>query len=149
MTQANVEVVRAFEEAMIPGVKDDDGGDARDTFAKIRELLDPEVVFRPAPSLPHGGVHVGFEGFMRMGELLHEHLGLDGDVTFECFDGPGDKVFILLEFVFVSKATGRSAPTKMVEVVTVRDGRIKELEAYYTDTAAIVEAMRESEDADA
>ena len=52
----------------------------------------------------------------------------------------GDGVITLASFTIESRHTGRSVPVRMVEVVTVRDGRIVDLDAYYRDTVPIIQA---------
>jgi len=53
---------------------------------------------------------------------------------------PGDRVITLASWTAVSRHTKRAVPVRMVEVVTVRDGRITELRAYYEDTVPLIEA---------
>ena len=61
-------------------------------------------------------------------------------VQMEYIDGGDDRVITLASWTAVSRHSGRSVPVRMVEVVTVRDGRIKELRAYYEDTVPLIEA---------
>lgn len=61
-------------------------------------------------------------------------------VELEYIDGGGERVITIASWTAVSRHTGRSVPVRMVEIVIVRDGRIKELRAYYEDTVPLIEA---------
>jgi ketosteroid isomerase-like protein len=140
MSQENVEVVKRFETMMVPSLQEEDEATAQGGFEQILELLDENVAFRPTPSLPHGGDWIGHDGFFKLGEAFIAAWELPTGVEFEYLDGGGDKVVILARFDSVSRHTGKTVEFKMVEIVTVRDGKITELVPYYYDTIPIVEA---------
>ena len=140
MSQENVEVVKRFETMMVPSLQAEDEAAAKGGFEQILELLDENVAFRPTPSLPHGGDWIGHDGFLGLGEAFSAAWELPTGVEFEYLDGGGDKVVILARFDCVSRHTGKMVEFKMVEIVTVRDGKITELLPYYYDTIPIVEA---------
>jgi len=140
MSQENVEIVKRFETMMVPSLEEEDESAAQGGFEQILELLDENVAFRPTSVLPHGGDWIGHDGFMKMGEAFSKAWDLVDGVNFEYLDGGGDKVVILASFTITSRETGRSVPVRMVEIVTVRDGKITELVPYYYDTIPIVEA---------
>jgi uncharacterized protein len=141
MSQKNVEVVRRFEELMIPSLESKDSARARGGFEEVLTLLDPDVVFVVASSIPHGGEWVGHEGFMKMCGTFrtawnHIHPG-----HLEYVDAGGDQVIIVIDGVtFQSKETGKTVRHNMIELVTVRDGKITRFVPYYWDTALLVEA---------
>jgi hypothetical protein len=137
--KSNLEVVRQFEDSMVPSLEEEAtsaGGD----FAGILELLDPAVVFRPPPSLPHGGDWTGHNGFVKMGETFGEAWNMARAPTFEFFDVSDGRVLLTASFVLESRETGRTVPVEMVELITVRDGRIVELVPFYRDTVPIATA---------
>lgn len=140
MSQENVEAVKQFEEMMVPSLQEEDEETAKKRFAAILDLLDDEVAFVPCESMPHGGDYIGHEGFVKLGEAFSEAWDLPTGVDFQYLDGGGDKVVILARFDAVSKHTGKSVEFKMVEIITVRDGKILELVPYYYDTVPIKEA---------
>jgi ketosteroid isomerase-like protein len=140
LSKENVEVVKRFESLMVPSLDEKDAAAAERKLDEVLELLDPEVAFHASPSIPHGGDYVGHDRFLQMCEQFRELWNIPGGVDLEYLDAGGDKVVTLASFSFESRHTGRSAPTRMVEVVTVRDGKIKELVAYYFDATTIIEA---------
>ena len=140
MSQENVEVVKRFESLMVPGLEDEDSAAADDRFAQVLALLHPDVAFHATKSIPHGGDYVGYDDFRNMCEQFRDLWSLVGGVELDYVDGGGDKVFTVAAFTMESRHTGRQVPVRMVEVVTVRDGRIAELQAYYQDTVPIIEA---------
>src|SRR5438445_8301860 len=102
MSQENVEVVRRFEESMVPSLEEEAASSEGD-FAKILELLDPEVVFRPPPSVPHGGDWVGHDGFVRMGQAFGQAWNMVERPTFEYLDAGGERVVLIASFVLESR----------------------------------------------
>src|SRR4051794_24716406 len=124
MSQDNVEVVKRFESMMVPSLDDDDPQAAEKGFQEILQLLHPDVAFHATKSIPHGGDYIGYDSFRNMSEQFRELWELVGGVELEYVDGGGDRVFTLASFTMQSRHTGRRVPVQMVEVVTVRDGKI-------------------------
>jgi ketosteroid isomerase-like protein len=140
MSQENVEVVKRFESLMVPSLEEEHAHGAGGGFDEVLKLLHPSVAFHASRSIPHGGDYVGHERFLQMCEQFRELWDLEGGVELEYLDAGEDRVITIASFTITSRHTGRSAPVRMVEVVTVRDGKIVELQAYYEDTAPIVVA---------
>jgi ketosteroid isomerase-like protein len=140
VSQENIDVVKRFEDLMVPGLEETDEAAAAERMKQILEVLDPEVTFYATPSIPHGGTYVGHDAFFKMGEQFRDLWEIGDGVQIEYIDGGGDRVVTLAEWTAVSRHTGRAVPVRMVEVLTIRDGRIKELRAYYEDTVPLIEA---------
>jgi ketosteroid isomerase-like protein len=115
------------------------GGPDRAAFDEIAACLDPEVELHQAPGLPFTGVWRGPEGMERfiavMGELWQSMEFLEQRQLVD-----GDTVVATNRVRFVSRATGRAVVTSIMQLVTIRDGRIREIRPYYWDPAAISEA---------
>lgn len=128
MSQANVALVRRFEELMLLGPQSE-----HEPYKDVLELLAPDVRFRVGPSLPHAGEWTGHDGFLRM-------IGLVGaarrvtDPSFTYLDAGDEHVVVLIAFDHEVVATGERGVTRMVEVITVRDDKIASLDPYYDDT---------------
>ena len=140
VSQENIDVVKRFETLMVPSLEETDHDAARRRQEEILAILDPEVVFFATPSLPHGGTYVGHDAFFKMGEQFRDLWDIADGVEMEYIDGGGDRVITLASWTAVSRHTSRAVPVRMVEVVSVRDGRITELRAYYEDTVPLIEA---------
>lgn len=138
MSQENVEVVRKFEESMVPSLAEEATSGEGD-FQSILALLDTECVFRPPPSIPHGGDWIGHDGFVKMGEAFGEAWNMIEPPKFT-FRDAGDIVLLHATFVLESRETGKRVPVEMVELITVSDGKIVELVPYYRDTVPLSEA---------
>lgn len=137
MSTENVEVVKRFELLMSAR----SGADGSRRLKQVLTLLDENVAFRPSATVPgHGGDWIGHDGFRKMCAAYAETWDPPEGLEFEFLDAGGDKVVILATFTRRSRRTGRSVPIRMVEVVTVRDGKITELVPYFYDTVAMVEA---------
>ena len=141
MSRENVEIVERFEALMGARGGEDEAANRR-RFEEILSLLDEGVAFRPSDSVPgHGGDWIGHDGFLGMCRAYGTVWEPPKDFRVECLDGGGDRVVILAEFTRTARATGRSIPIRMVEIVTVRNGRIVELVPYFHDTVAMREAV--------
>jgi uncharacterized protein len=140
VSQDNVDVVRRFEQLMVPALDESDAEASQQRLERIKAVLDPDVVFHASPSIPHGGTYRGYDAFFKMGEQFRDLWDISAGVELEYIDGGGDKVITLAKWTGVSKLTGRAVPVDMVEVVTVKGGRIAELRAYYEDTVPLSEA---------
>lgn len=94
-----------------------------------------DVVVHEADSIPHGGTHSGREAFVAMLTTLGSTYEIENEKT--VVTDAGDVVLLRMNPTFTSRATGRSATVPTVEVYTVQDGRIVDVDVYYKDTAAL------------
>jgi len=140
VSQENVDVVRRFEQLMVPALEESDAETSDRRLEQVKALLDPDVIFHASPTIPHGGTYRGYEAFFKMGEQFRDLWDISPGVELEYIDGGGDRVITIAKWTGISKLTGRAVPVDMIEVLTIKDGRIKELRAYYEDTAALSEA---------
>jgi ketosteroid isomerase-like protein len=129
---SNAATVRSFYELFIEGRTDD-----------ACRLLHDDFVVREPPGLPYSGEHHGADGFL---ELMRQ-IGESMEVGFEAveFVEGGDKVLTLLTCRFASRSSGESVVTKIIEVFTLRAGRISEMEVFYQDAAAIARLLHGEE----
>lgn len=140
MSQENIDVVKRFEDLMVPSLEETDHDASEQRLRQILDILDPEVTFYATPSIPHGGTYVGHDAFFKMGEQFRDLWEIGDGVQIDYIDGGADRVITLAEWTAISRHTGKSVPVRMVEVLTIRDGRIKELRAFYEDTMSLSEA---------
>jgi len=107
-----------------------------------RELLDPEVIWRPTEGWPEPGPYVGRDAVFRQQEQLRETW--DGDILEPIGDfiDTGDRVLVRLTW----RGTGHGPELNMelTGVFTVRDARICGLE-FFQDHAEALEAAGLSE----
>jgi uncharacterized protein len=137
-----LEVVKRFGELMTRDLSEgDEPQTPEERLQEILAMLDPEVRMPVAESLPYGGDHVGIDGFLKMGEMFGK--------TWKILDGGSDgyadlgnnRVLAFYDPTFQSVVTGRSVSFRMVEILTVRAGRIAELIPYYFDTDELVKTI--------
>ncbi len=109
-------------------------------WEEIPRLLTDDYEIIEPDSLPYGGTHRGAAGYValmqRIGELFHLQFDLDrlqpvGD----------DTVLLRMVVTFTARATGRSASLPVVELLTVRTGRIARSEVFLKDTAALLATL--------
>ena len=129
MPKANVEVVELFEHAFVRGDMD-----------HVISLLAPDIVVHEAPSLPYPGDHRGIDGFLKLAEAFNRVWEIKSPLDLAFLDAGEDKVVVLVKFDAAARATGKPLTLRLVEVYTVHGGKIADLDVYYRDTAAIVEA---------
>ena len=129
MSQADVEVVQNFLGAFT-------SGDVETVFGK---LTHPDIVIKEAESLPYGGDNKGIEGFQGLLGKMMASLELSVD-SFEVNDA-GARVLVTLVMTFTSRASGRQVTVPGVELYTIRDGQVAEIDVYYKDTKAVTDLL--------
>ena len=96
-----------------------------------------DVVVRQASGIPHGGTHSGRTAFLAMLTTLDSTYKIENEDEHTVVTDAGDVVLLRMNPTFTSRSTGRSATIPTVEVYTVTDGRIVDVDVYYKDTAAL------------
>ena len=101
-----------------------------------RSLLHDDFVVHEAGGLPFSGDYHGPQGFFELLNRMNDVLDLAvGSIATEPLGD--DAVAARFRLTFISRASGKSVEMALVEIYTVRDGRITELDVYYKDPAAI------------
>jgi uncharacterized protein len=126
MTTGNaLAIVESFMHAIVEERLDD-----------ARSLLGDDFVAYEAGGLPYSGEYHSPQGFFdllaKMTEGLEFTLGPAPQLLLD-----GDSVAVRSRVTFTARATGKSVEVKLVEVYTVNDGLIAELDVYYQDPAAV------------
>jgi ketosteroid isomerase-like protein len=103
----------------------------------VLDYLHPDAVLHIPPSMPYGGDHVGHEGFLRMTEANNATWRTVEGLEFRFRDIGDDQVLCRVAFTGEARATGRSVHVRMVEIFTVADGKVIDIENFYWDTAEI------------
>lgn len=117
------------------------GGFGKASYDEVAAHLDPEVVLYQAPGLPFTGTgtwrgHEGMERFLvAFSEAWESMEFLDQEHW-----GDGGTVVVRNRVRFRARATGREVDTLILQLVTVRNGRILEFRPFYWDPKAIADA---------
>jgi ketosteroid isomerase-like protein len=131
MSQENVEVVRAFNEAWNAGKMD-----------ALRALYDPDVIARAPEGWPEPGPFVGREAIMRQWEQMRETWDADVLEPISDFIDVGDRVAV--RFIWRGAGHGPEANLEATAVHTVRKGKIFGQE-YFWDHSEALETLGLSE----
>ena len=114
------------------------GAPAGASFAGMGATLDPDVQLHQSPDLPWGGDWVGYEGFKGWSIEMSRHFDVV-DVQDAKFFENDDQILILCQLTTRSRTTGEVLTAPMVQVVTVKDGRITEFRPFYWNVPAYVD----------
>ena len=131
MSQENVEIVRAAYAAWNAG----------DNHA-LRELCDPNIIWRPPEGWPEPGPFVGREAVMRWWEQVRETWDADTVEPISDFVDAGDRVAV--RQVWRGAGHGPHMNMEMTAVFTARKGRIF-CQEFFWDHAEALEAVGLSE----
>jgi len=105
------------------------------------EQADPfqnDIAIHEAESLPYGGDWKGREGLRKLMDTIGSITELT-PTDIEVFDA-GDGIVISRQTTnFTSKSTGTTLSIPMVEIYTMVDGKIQDIDVYYKDTKAMVD----------
>jgi ketosteroid isomerase-like protein len=109
------------------------GAERRD---ERRSLLHDDFVLHESGGLPFSGDYHGPLGFFELLAKMNDVLELAaGPISTDLL---GDNaVAARFRLTFTSRASGESVEMPLVEIYTVRDGQIAELDVYYKDPAAV------------
>ncbi|TMR96294.1 nuclear transport factor 2 family protein [Nonomuraea basaltis] len=122
-----------------------EGGFGKADYKSVAALLDPDVVLYQAPGLPFTGTgtwrgHDGMKRFLAVfGDLWESMEFLEQEHW-----GDGDTVVVRNRVRFRGRATGKQVDTLIVQLITVRGGRMLECRPFYWDPQAIAEACRQA-----
>ncbi len=119
------EVVARFAKAVLEARLDD-----------ARLLLHDEFVTHEAGGLPYSGEYHGPQEFFELLGKMNAglELTLGHSVQFLLAD---NTAAMRSRVTFTSRASGKSVEMSLVEIYTVRDGLIVELDVYYKDPSAV------------
>jgi ketosteroid isomerase-like protein len=131
MSQENVEVVQAFFDTWNAGDMD-----------AVRELHDPDVIFRTVEDWPEPGPYVGREAVMRFMEQLREAWDADKVEAIGNMVDTADRVVVRLTWSGLGR--GPDSAFEMTCIYTVREGRIRGHE-FFWDHAKALKALGLSE----
>jgi ketosteroid isomerase-like protein len=109
MSQENVEVIRASNEAWNAGDMD-----------AVREMHDPDVILQAVGDWPEEGPYVGREAVMRQFEQLRETWDLEAAEPIADFIDVGDRV--LMRLIWRGQGHGPEASIEASCLYTVRNG---------------------------
>jgi ketosteroid isomerase-like protein len=116
------------------------GGAGKASFDGLAGCLDPDVVLYQAPGLPFSGTgawrgHDGIQRFLAVFSQTWQSMELlEAKPLVQ-----GDTVVMLLRVRLCARATGRELDTLIVQVNTVRNGRVTEFRPFYWDPAAVAD----------
>jgi nucleoside-diphosphate-sugar epimerase len=103
-------------------------------------MVDENAVWREAESLPWGGEWRGPDGFAR----LTREIDVLAELTVRGHEivQAGDVVELRLDAVFTSRKSRRQLPMTVVEHYRVHDGKIYGADAFYKDTQAVNDLVK-------
>ena len=104
--------------------------------ADAHKLLHDDFVVYEAGGVPYSGEYRGPQGFFELFAKMNEVMELAPDPAVQ-FLLADDTVAVRYRLKFTARASGQSVEMGLVEIYTVRDGLIVELDVYYKDPPAI------------
>lgn len=109
-------------------------------WGPLHTVLAEDFAIVEPDSLPYGGSHHGVDGY----RALMQAIGALFELTFETVGchAVGDHMVVLrLNVRFASRSTGRQVRLPVVELFTLRAGRIARSEVFLFDTAALLATL--------
>jgi ketosteroid isomerase-like protein len=100
-------------------------------------FVHPDCVFSEPASLPYGGEWVGPEGLRKLTESMLTGRRLE-PVEYGR-DVCGDRIVYHVLMRFTSTISGRSVDMKVIEIYTIADGLITDVDIFYKDPRQIAE----------
>lgn len=125
MTESSLAIVQRFSTAVREG-----------DFGEMGRLLHDDFVAREAGGLPYSGDYRGLSGFRDLLEKMNDAMTLSpGPFSSEQL---GENAVVLrFSLTFTARASGESVTMDLIEVYTLRSGKIVDLDVYYKDPASV------------
>lgn len=125
MTESSVAIVQKFSTAVREG-----------DFEAMGRLLHDDFVAHEAGGLPYSGDYRGLSGFRDLLAKMNDAMTLNpGPFTSEPLGE--NAVALRFSLTFTARVSGHSVTMDLIEVYTLRDGKIVDLDVYYKDPAAV------------
>ena len=109
---------------------------AEERYDDAGALLRADFVVHEAGGLPFSGEYHGPQGFFDLYAKMNEGLELTPGEDIRYLHAQGT-VAMRFPLKFTARASGKSLVMNLVEVYTVCDGLIVELDVYYKDPSAV------------
>ncbi len=104
-------------------------------FSAMAATLDPEVVLHQSPDLPFGGEYVGHARYRQWADAMNAIFD-QVDVQDARYFENGDTVAVACTLATRIRATRETLRLPMVQLVTVRQGKIVEFRPFYWNVPA-------------
>lgn len=114
-------------------------------FGPMAETLDRECVMVQPDSLPYGGQwqgHQGYQDWLQAFGQAWASLSVQGS---HIYAAEADTVFSRSTVVGTARATGREITYPLLQMITIRDGRILRIEPFYWDTHQVLVAFGDAD----
>jgi len=131
MSQENVEIVRRGFDVWNTG-----------DMNALRELYDPDIIWRPPEGWPEPGPYVGREAVMRQLEQMRETFDADSLELLSDLIDAADRVAVRLTWRGIGQ--GPESNVELTGVYTLRKGRVAFIE-FFWDHAEALETLGLSE----
>ncbi len=108
-------------------------------FAAMAATLDENVTLHQSPDLPFGGTYVGHDGYRSWADAMSaifESVDASAPVFYEA----GDTVVTVCTLTTRTRGTGETISLPMVQIVTVKEGKITDFRPFYWNVPQYVEA---------
>ncbi len=120
------------------------GGFGKANYDRVAAYLDPEVILHQAPGLPFTGTgtwrgHDGMERFLARFSEVWESM----EFVEQEHWGDEHTVVVRNRVRFRTRSTGQEVDTLIMQLITVRDGRMLECRPFYWDPQAVADACRQ------
>jgi len=107
---------------------------------RLPELMTDDFVITEPTSLPYGGEHYGATGYIALMQQINGVF----DLQFEpervhALDA--SRVLLQMHVTFTGRATQRAHRLPVLELLTIRDGRVARSEVFVSDTAALLSLL--------
>lgn len=133
MTSA-LTIVRNFDEAVVHAADID----LAMTYAH------PDITVREAPGLPYGKVYMGRQGLVELMEDVGSHWEFLEPLQMRFFAAGETDELVVSRVTSRARvrSTGEEVPFLVTEWITVRDGKVADVEPFYWDQAPLLAGSR-------
>ena len=118
-------------------------GQAKD-FAPVAATLHPDCVISQPDSLPYAGQWRGHGGFHRWMDAFRDVFASLRVTDPVFYPSDAGIVFVRSTVNAIARTSGAELSWPLVQMVTIDDGLVREIQPFYWDTAKLLDELRSS-----
>jgi hypothetical protein len=119
----------------------DDDLTSEKSLAAMEKAVRGDAEYVQPPSLPHGGIHKGRDGWIEMQRTMRSFWNLDVNVRHMWDIEESDVVILYVDMEWTAKSTGRSVQLPALELLQFQDGKLARTEIFLQDTKALLDTL--------
>ena len=110
-------------------------------MAGLEKMFTEDIRIQQAPSLPFGGVYIGWAGYLDVTEKLFGKMRKVHLKLLDTWDGPECSLIAHFMLNAISKRTQEEISMRLLEIWEFKDDKVSAITPFYHDTNLLLELL--------